>query len=123
MTELPEMPIALPQTKPAQVSTMLPRIGDITTIAPEDSDSVTSETEDIAVSTDSTDGSSTTTEVTSTEEDAVAKLTCKVGDITYEEEEEVPAKRRRVEFQDVTIYNFNRRQGYTCVPSQVKIFH
>ena len=38
-------------------------------------------------------------------------------------EEEVPAKRRRVEFQDVTIYNFNRRQGYTCVPSQVKIFH
>ena len=40
-----------------------------------------------------------------------------------EEEEEVPAKRRRVEFQDVTICNFNRRQGYTCVPSQVKIFH
>ena len=28
-------------------------------------------------------------------------------------------KKRRVEFQDVTIYNFNRRQGYICVPSQV----
>ena len=40
-----------------------------------------------------------------------------------EEEEEVPVKKRKVEFQDVTIYNFNRRQGYTCVPSQVKIFH
>ena len=31
-------------------------------------------------------------------------------------------KRRRVEFQDVTIYNFNRRQGYVCVPSQVIIY-
>ena len=40
-----------------------------------------------------------------------------------EEKEEVPVKKRKVEFQDVTIYNFNRRQGYTCVPSQVKIFH
>ena len=28
-------------------------------------------------------------------------------------------KKRRIEFQDVTIYNFNRRQGYICVPSQV----
>merc|ERR1719422_91433 len=37
---------------------------------------------------------------------------------TSEEKEEVPAKKRRIEFQDVTIYNFNRRQGYTCVPSQ-----
>ena len=43
------------------------------------------------------------------------------GDLkeTSEEKEEVPAKKRRIEFQDVTIYNFNRRQGYTCVPSQV----
>ena len=41
---------------------------------------------------------------------------------TSEEKEEVPAKKRRIEFQDVTIYNFNRRQGYTCVPSQVNIF-
>ena len=29
------------------------------------------------------------------------------------------AKRRRVEFEDVTIYSFDRRQGHTCVPSQV----
>ena len=29
------------------------------------------------------------------------------------------AKRRRVEFEDVTIYSFSRRQGHTCVPSQV----
>ena len=29
-----------------------------------------------------------------------------------------PEKRRRVEFQDVTIYRFARRQGYVCVPSQ-----
>ena len=29
------------------------------------------------------------------------------------------AKRRRVEFEDVTIYSFDRRQGDTCVPSQV----
>ena len=28
-------------------------------------------------------------------------------------------KRRRVEFQDVTVYHFNRRQGHVCVPSQV----
>ena len=28
-------------------------------------------------------------------------------------------KRRRVEFEDVTIYSFDRRQGDTCVPSQV----
>ena len=30
------------------------------------------------------------------------------------------AKRRRVEFEDVTIYSFDRRQGDTCVPSQVR---
>ena len=91
-TSIPEMPIALPQTKPAQVSTMLPRIGDITTIAPEDSDSVTSETEEIAGSTGFTDGSSTTTESTSTQKDVVAKLTCNVGDIIYEDEEEIPSE-------------------------------
>jgi len=28
------------------------------------------------------------------------------------------SKRRRIEFQDVTVYNFKRRQGYVCVPSQ-----
>ena len=28
-------------------------------------------------------------------------------------------KRRRVVFQDVTVYYFNRRQGFVCVPSQV----
>ena len=92
VTEIPEMPIALPQTKPAQVSTMLPRIGDITTIAPADSDSVASETDDIVGATDSTDGSSTTTENTSTEKGVVAKLTCNVGDKTYEEEEEIPSE-------------------------------
>ena len=32
---------------------------------------------------------------------------------------QVGAKRRRVEFEDVTIYSFSRRQGHTCVPSQV----
>ena len=29
------------------------------------------------------------------------------------------AKKRRVMFQDVTVYYFNRRQGFVCVPSQV----
>ena len=33
---------------------------------------------------------------------------------------QVGAKRRRVEFEDVTIYSFSRRQGHTCVPSQVR---
>ena len=36
-----------------------------------------------------------------------------------EENQVVTPKRRRVEFQDVTVYNFKRRQGYVCVPSQV----
>lgn len=35
-----------------------------------------------------------------------------------EENQVVTPKRRRVEFQDVTVYNFKRRQGYVCVPSQ-----
>ena len=41
-----------------------------------------------------------------------------------EEEEEwegVREKRRRVEFTDVTIYSFKRRQGFVCVPSQVRL--
>ena len=36
-----------------------------------------------------------------------------------EENQVVTPKRRRGEFQDVTVYNFKRRQGYVCVPSQV----
>ena len=39
-----------------------------------------------------------------------------------EEEEGVREKRRRVEFRDVTIYNFKRRQGLVCVPSQVRLY-
>ena len=41
-----------------------------------------------------------------------------------EEDEEnlaLSSKRRKVEFQDVTVYNFKRRQGYVCVPSQVNL--
>ena len=29
-------------------------------------------------------------------------------------------KRRKLEFQDVTVFHFNRRQGFVCVPSQVQ---
>jgi len=54
---------------------------------------------------------------------AAAKRKCEteVQDEEVEEEEVqqvVSPKRRRVEFQDVTVYNFKRRQGYVCVPSQ-----
>ena len=38
-----------------------------------------------------------------------------------EEWEAVREKRRRVEFTDVTIYSFKRRQGFVCVPSQVRL--
>lgn len=31
----------------------------------------------------------------------------------------VARKKRRVVFQDVTVFYFNRRQGFVCVPSQV----
>ena len=40
-----------------------------------------------------------------------------------EEEEGVREKRRRVEWRDVTIYNFKRRQGFVCVPSQVRLIY
>ena len=43
---------------------------------------------------------------------------------SHQEEEEwegVREKRRRVEFTDVTIYSFKRRQGFVCVPSQVRL--
>ena len=36
-------------------------------------------------------------------------------------EQDGRGKRRRVEFGDVTIYNFKRRQGFICVPSQVRL--
>ena len=48
------------------------------------------------------------------------------GKLDEEEEEEeekwegVREKRRKVEFRDVTIFNFKRRQGFICVPSQVR---
>ena len=34
-------------------------------------------------------------------------------------EEPARKRRRRVLFQDVTVFYFNRRQGFVCVPSQV----
>ena len=42
------------------------------------------------------------------------------GEEGAKEEPVVEEKRRRVEFQDVTVYHFNRRQGHICVPSQVR---
>ena len=56
---------------------------------------------------------------------AVEKRKCETviqGEEGAEEEETqaLTPKRRRVEFQDVTVYNFKRRQGYVCVPSQVR---
>ena len=58
---------------------------------------------------------------------AAAKRKCETGETGIKDEEcgedeenqVVNMKRRRVEFQDVTVYNFKRRQGYVCVPSQV----
>ena len=38
-----------------------------------------------------------------------------------EEWEELRKKRRRVEFREVTIFNFKRRQGFVCVPSQARL--
>ena len=38
-----------------------------------------------------------------------------------EEWEGLRKKRRKVEFRDVTIFNFKRRQGFVCVPSQVRL--
>ena len=35
---------------------------------------------------------------------------------------EPATKKRRVMFEDVTVYYFNRRQGFICVPSQVTHF-
>ena len=35
------------------------------------------------------------------------------------EEGEERAKKRKVEFRDVKVFRFDRRQGYVCVPSQV----
>jgi len=54
---------------------------------------------------------------------AAAKRKCETvvqGEESGDDEENqvVTPKRRRVEFQDVTVYNFKRRQGYVCVPSQ-----
>ena len=55
---------------------------------------------------------------------ATSKRKCQ--DRRPEEEEElegVREKRRRVEWRDVTIYNFKRRQGFVCVPSQVRLIY
>ena len=35
-------------------------------------------------------------------------------------EEVAEKKRRRVMFENVTVFHFSRRQGHTCVPSQVR---
>ena len=41
--------------------------------------------------------------------------------ISEEVEEVVETKRRkRVMFENVTVFHFSRRQGHTCVPSQVR---
>ena len=41
--------------------------------------------------------------------------------ISEEVEEAVETKRRkRVMFENVTVFHFSRRQGHTCVPSQVR---
>ena len=41
--------------------------------------------------------------------------------IIEEVEEVVGTKRRkRVMFENVTVFHFSRRQGHTCVPSQVR---
>ena len=37
------------------------------------------------------------------------------------EEGEERVKKRKVEFQDVRVFRFDRRQGYVCVPSQVRL--
>jgi len=54
---------------------------------------------------------------------ALEKRKCEIeieGEEVADQEENQPStsKRRRIEFQDVTVYNFKRRQGYVCVPSQ-----
>ena len=40
--------------------------------------------------------------------------------ISEEVEEVVEKKRKRVMFENVTVFHFSRRQGHTCVPSQVR---
>ena len=41
--------------------------------------------------------------------------------VSEEVEEVVETKRRkRVMFENVTVFHFSRRQGHTCVPSQVR---
>ena len=37
-----------------------------------------------------------------------------------QEEEVIEKKRRRVMFESVRVFHFSRRQGNTCVPSQVR---
>ena len=40
-----------------------------------------------------------------------------------QEEEVIEKKRRRVMFESVRVFHFSRRQGNTCVPSQVRGGH
>ena len=40
-----------------------------------------------------------------------------------QEEEVIEKKRRRVMFENVRVFHFSRRQGNTCVPSQVRGGH
>ena len=42
------------------------------------------------------------------------------GEEHIEEEEVIEKKRRRVMFENVRVFHFSRRQGNTCVPSQVR---
>ena len=41
-------------------------------------------------------------------------------DDSKETEEVTENKRRRVMFENVRVFHFSRRQGHTCVPSQVR---
>ena len=41
-------------------------------------------------------------------------------EVSEEVEVEAEKKRRRVMFENVTVFHFSRRQGHTCVPSQVR---
>lgn len=41
-------------------------------------------------------------------------------ELSEEVEEVAEKKRRRVMFENVTVFHFSRRQGHTCVPSQVR---
>lgn len=45
------------------------------------------------------------------------------GEEEQSQEEVIEKKRRRVMFENVRVFHFSRRQGHTCVPSQVRGGH